>query len=67
MRAYVLISGIVFGVVALVHGARLVQDWPVQIAGWSVPIWVSWAGIFAAGALCLWAFRLALKSPQGGD
>ena len=58
MRAYVLISGAIFGVVALVHVVRLLLDWPAQVAGWVVPIWISWIAIFAAGALCVWAFRL---------
>lgn len=64
MRAYVLTSGIVFGVIALVHVVRLILDWPAQIAGWAVPNWISWAAIFAAGALCVWAFRLACLPRQ---
>jgi len=65
MRAYILISGAVFGVVALVHAVRLLLDWPAQMAGWVVPMWVSWIAILAAGALCVWAFRLARKSGTG--
>ena len=61
MRAYILISGAIFGVVALVHVVRLLLDWPAQVAGWVVPIWISWIAIFAAGALCVWAFRLVSK------
>lgn len=59
MRAYILISGAVFGVVAFVHVLRLLLDWPVQVAAWMVPTWLSWIAIFAAGMLCAWAFRLA--------
>ena len=58
MRAYVLISGAVFGAVALVHVIKLFLDWPVQVAGWVLPIWVSWIAILAAGTLCVWAVRL---------
>ena len=58
MRAYIQISGVVFGVIALLHIVRLFLDWPAQIAGWAVPLWISWIAIFAAGALCIWAFRL---------
>ena len=58
MRTYILISGAIFAVVALMHLLRLFFDWPAQIAGWAVPIWVSWIGVVAAGALCIWAFRV---------
>lgn len=57
-RAYIQITGVVFGVIALVHVARLILEWPAQVAGWVVPIWLSWVAILAAGALCGWAFRL---------
>ena len=61
MRAYLAVSGTLFGIVALMHVLRLVQDWPVQLAGWPVPLWVSWIGVLVAGGLCLWGFRLAAK------
>jgi hypothetical protein len=64
MRTYIQVTGVVFGVVALVHVARLILDWPVQLAGWAVPTWVSWIAIFAAGAFCVWAFRLVGRAPQ---
>jgi len=64
MRRYVQITGFVFGVMALVHVVRLILDWPAQVAGWVVPIWVSWAAIVIAGALCLWAFRLVGRARQ---
>lgn len=55
MRAYILVSGVLFGVIALLHIARLLLDWQAQIAGWEVPLWLSWIAVFAAGALCAWA------------
>ncbi len=57
MRAYLQISGLVFGVVALLHVARLLLGWPAQIAGWDVPVWLSWLAFAAAGVLSFWAFR----------
>ena len=62
MRTYLLTSGVIFGVVALVHVLRLALGWPAEIAGWSVPMWVSWIAIVVAGALCVWAFRLAFST-----
>jgi len=58
MRMYIQVTGAVFGVMALVHVIRLILNWPAQVAGWVVPIWLSWVAILVAGALCVWAFRL---------
>ena len=61
MRAYLLVSGVIFGAVALLHILRLSLNWSVDLAGWAVPFWFSWIGLIVAGALCIWAFRLAAK------
>jgi hypothetical protein len=59
---YLHITGAIFGIVAIVHILRLAFGWPAEIAGWSVPMWVSWVAIVLAGALCIWAFRLAART-----
>lgn len=61
-RPYLFISGFVFGLVALLHLLRLVNGWSAEIAGQSVPAWVSWVGLVVAGALCAWGVRLAIQS-----
>lgn len=53
---YSAVSGIVFGIVALLQLLRAINDWPVQIADFSVPVWVSWLAALVAAALCGWAF-----------
>lgn len=58
MRAYLGISGAIFGLIALLHILRVVLDWSAQIGTWTVPFWVSWIAIFVSGGLCVWAFRL---------
>jgi hypothetical protein len=57
-RSYLVISGIIFGLVAVGHLARLVYHWPVQVGEWSTPMWPSWGGMAVAGILSLWAFSL---------
>ena len=64
MRTYIQTTGVVFAIVALAHVVRLVLDWPAQVAGWAVPIWISWVAILVAGALCVWAFRLVGRAGQ---
>ncbi|MGA2617847.1 MAG: hypothetical protein ABSF26_09565 [Thermoguttaceae bacterium] len=57
-KGYFVVSGSIFGLVALAHLARAVYQAPVEVAGWAVPIWPSWGGLVVAGLLCVWAFRL---------
>ena len=63
MRAYVQISGALFGVIALGHLARLFRHWPVNLAGHVVPEWASWLGLIVAGGLSVWALRLTRSAP----
>jgi hypothetical protein len=61
MRTYLVVSGVIFGAVALMHILRLSLNWQAEVAGWSVPLWISWLGLGVAGALCAWGLRLAAK------
>lgn len=58
--AYLVVSAIVFGVVAVIHLVRALSDWPFVVGPISVPVSVSWAGFAAAAVLCLWAIRLLI-------
>lgn len=56
MRAYLQISGTLFGLVAVAHALRVIQKWPIEVAGWAVPVWASVLGFLLTGALAAWAF-----------
>ena len=58
---YALISGIVFGVVAVLQAVRAFNEWPVQVGPLAVPVWFSWLAFVVAGGLCLWAFKLGRR------
>jgi hypothetical protein len=62
MRTYVLVSGVVFGVVTAVQVIRLFGAWPVTIAGVAVPLWASAVAALIAAALAIWAARLLARS-----
>jgi hypothetical protein len=64
MRAYLQISGALFGIIALAHLVRLFRHWPIELAGYMVPIWASWLGLVLAGALSIWALRLMRAIPR---
>ena len=61
VRGYLLTSGIIFGLVAVLHLLRVVNGWPFQVGPWSVPMWSSWLGVLVPAVLCGWAFRLARR------
>ena len=65
MRAYLQISGTLFGIVAVGHLLRLFRHWPVNLAGYAVPLWVSWIGLLLAGGLSFWALGLVRATPRG--
>ena len=54
---YRTVSGVVFGLIALVHGIRAALQVPAQLGSTPIPVWVSWVAVAFAGALCVWAFR----------
>lgn len=62
MRTYLLISGVLFGIVALAHVLRLASGWQVQIGPLSVPLWISVIGAIVPGTLSAWAFNLARRA-----
>ena len=58
-QAYLFVSGILFGVVALIHLARAINNWTFVVGPMTIPVAASWVGFIVTGALCLWAIRLA--------
>ncbi|MDE1975286.1 MAG: hypothetical protein KGI49_02125 [Patescibacteria group bacterium] len=63
-RSYFLLVGIILGIVALAHLVRLFSSTEVEIAGWIVPLWLSWIGVAAAAYLSYMSFRLAMSSKK---
>ena len=57
-REYGLVSGVLFGLVAIAHLLRIVYGLPVLVDDYAVPMAFSWAGFVVPAALAAWAFRL---------
>ncbi len=55
-KAYPIVSGSVFGFIALAHLARALMQVPARVGAQEMPIWFSWAVVGIAGVLCVWAF-----------
>ncbi len=63
MRHYVMVSGLIFALVAVAQLVRVILAWPVQIGSFDVPNWASGIAVLIAGSLATWAFRLTARRP----
>lgn len=54
-RLYLVISGAIFLLVAVFHLLRLMYDWPIVVGTQPIPLWLSYVGLPASSAYCLWA------------
>jgi hypothetical protein len=57
-----IVAGIIFGLVALVHLARLYYHFPIIVGEWPVPEKANIIGFIVAGLLSIWMFLAAKKS-----
>ncbi len=55
------ISGTIFGIVALLHLARLLTGTVILIGDWMLPLWVNIVGFLAAAFLSIWLWLLSRK------
>lgn len=60
-KAYYVITGALFAIVALAHLARLAFGWSIYVDTQVVPMWVSVLGLIISGGLAVWAFRLSTR------
>ncbi len=58
-KKYCVVSGGLFGLVALAHLLRILNGAPVQVDTMEIPMLVSWIGLVVPAGLALWAFRIA--------
>jgi len=58
-KPYLMISGVIFALVAVLHLVRVLAGWPFAFGPWEIPTLGSWVGFALAAALAIWAFRLS--------
>ncbi len=61
LRLPLIIGGIIFSIVFLMHLLRVVYNWQIMIAGWVVPMSVSTVALVVSAVLALWMFVAAAK------
>jgi hypothetical protein len=60
-KTYLAASGTIFGIITILHLARIMYGWPAQIGSVHVPTWASWLSLLVAGYLAITAFILLKK------
>jgi hypothetical protein len=58
-RTFLNAIGVILGIVSILHLVRLLFGIQVNIGGWIVPFWLSWAGTIVAGYLSYESFHFA--------
>jgi hypothetical protein len=58
-NTFSLLSGTIFVIVAVAHALRLVLKWPVSVASWQVPMWLSAVAFVIAAYLAYEGLRRA--------
>ncbi len=61
MRAYAIITGLIFACVSPGHLLRLAFGWPITIGPYTIPLWLSWIGMFVTAALAVCAGTIFAK------
>ena len=60
-KSYLMVSGFIFFLVAMIHLVRLAYHWPVQVGSRVFPIWPSYVAVIVGLGLCFWAYGLSRK------
>lgn len=58
-RIYYTTAAIIFGVITIVHLARITGEWEAIVAGQPIPMWVSWVAAIIAGYLAVRGFQMS--------
>ena len=58
-RTFSLVTAVLFSLVALLHGVRLLHGWQLTIEGAVIPVWISWIGLAIAAYLAYQGFLLS--------
>jgi len=61
-QIYLVISGIIFGIVSLLHLFRVISGWPFVFGPMDIPIAVSWVAFLITALLCGWALWLGARA-----
>lgn len=53
---YAAVTALIFAIVVLLHGVRIVKQWEVKVGPHSISMTVSWVGLVIATLIAIWGF-----------
>jgi hypothetical protein len=56
------VASVLFAIFALAHIIRLIGHIHVTVGAIHIPMWVSVVALIVAGLLCIWLWRLSVRS-----
>jgi hypothetical protein len=56
------VASVFFGIFAIGHLLRLINQVQVNVGTLTIPMGVSWIALVVAGILCVWLWRLASRT-----
>jgi len=56
------VASVLFGLFAIGHLIRLINQIPVQVGSHQIPMGVSWVALIIAAILSIWLWRLASRT-----
>jgi hypothetical protein len=56
------VASIIFGIFAIGHLLRLINQAQVTVGTHTIPIGISWIALIIAAILCIWLWRLSSRS-----
>jgi hypothetical protein len=56
------VASVIFGIFAIAHLLRLINQAQVTVGTYTIPIGLSWIALIVAAILCTWLWRLASRT-----
>jgi uncharacterized membrane protein YecN with MAPEG domain len=56
------VASVIFGIFAIAHLVRLINQAQVTVGSHTIPMGLSWVALIVAAILCIWLWRLASPS-----
>jgi hypothetical protein len=60
-KNYLIVSTLIFAVVAVMHLFRLMMDWSLQLGTYSVPFWMSGLALLVSAVVAIWGLMLVRR------
>jgi hypothetical protein len=57
-KGYLIVSTLIFAVVAVMHLMRIVLGWSAQVGTFNVPFWMSILAVLVSASVAIWGCRL---------